>query len=117
MAAGIFFVGNLIFIVFGKGSIQPWNNVSRINATDSDNKGRMCKYNSCKNIELVACASVDLSMLMQFLLTRKKSDCLKLLINKSKPKFLDGSTTSRRSHNTDETLELLDNIEDEDHQD
>lgn len=37
VSAGVFFVGNLIFIVFGSGTIQPWNN------TEENNSKKICK--------------------------------------------------------------------------
>lgn len=42
VAAGVFFFGNLIFVIFGKGSIQPWNNIHKANA--SNNPDKMSKF-------------------------------------------------------------------------
>lgn len=44
VSAGIFFFGNLIFIIFGKGSIQSWNNVNKAGTVNDAHKSRMCKY-------------------------------------------------------------------------
>ncbi|XP_037035937.1 putative inorganic phosphate cotransporter isoform X2 [Bradysia coprophila] len=46
VAAGVFFFGNLIFIIFGKGSIQPWNNIHKANASDNSDK---CQMSSSTN--------------------------------------------------------------------
>lgn len=54
VAAGIYFFGNLIFIIFGQGSIQPWNSIHKAKASNDSDKGRMCKFVSAKKYSLVA---------------------------------------------------------------
>lgn len=50
VAAGIFFVGNAIFVVFGSGRLQPWNEVPTTDGDDDDDSKskdkRMCEYSS-----------------------------------------------------------------------
>lgn len=46
IAAGFFVVGNLMFIIFGKAEIQPWNDVKHSNNanTDDEKPGEVSKY-------------------------------------------------------------------------
>lgn len=37
IAAGFFFVGNLIFVIFGTAEIQPWNGATGKKANESEN--------------------------------------------------------------------------------
>lgn len=43
VAAGVFLVGNGVFMIFGSGNIQPWNELP----TDDEDEARVkriCKY-------------------------------------------------------------------------
>ncbi|XP_049947632.1 putative inorganic phosphate cotransporter [Schistocerca serialis cubense] len=39
IAAGFYFIGNLIFIIFGKGEVQPWNEPTRLTKESEANYG------------------------------------------------------------------------------
>lgn len=104
MSAGIFFFGNLIFVIFGKGSIQQWNNINKINDAQ---KSRTCEYSL-----FPCCMPVDLNSCDTQLTTHLNTE---MFIEN--PKFLDYNATSHRSHfNSDESLELLE-VDDQDEED
>lgn len=106
MSAAIFFFGNLVFIIFGKGSIQRWNNIK--NADDNVQKSRMCKF-----FVLFACCILS-RFQIEFLYKLQTNKSLKRnTLNSKILKFLDYGPSNR---STGELLELLevDDLDSED---
>lgn len=44
IAAAVFFFGNLIFVIFGKGEVQWWNNVEEVQARQKKLNGDIEDY-------------------------------------------------------------------------